>query len=120
MPRSCGSHWGIRTNSDLDRWIAANPNDPNQGNPIYITHWSDFPPGADIAGYYTNVFDLTMRYFLDPDGLNKSTEDVCNLFYDMRNDTPFGYSFQEHFGLDVQDFKVDYYEQMRAYLDNIN
>ncbi len=51
-------------------WINRNSTDPNRGNPICIHVWDDFPPGADITGYYYTDFDLTMRYFLDPIGLN--------------------------------------------------
>lgn len=111
-----GGLWGIRDIDDLDRWIASNSNDPNQGNPICIQVWDDFPAGADITGYYYHVFDLTMRYFLDPDGLDKSIGDVLNLFYDLRNDVPFPTTFQSNFGLDVETFEVEYYDRMRDYL----
>lgn len=112
-----GGLWGIETIDDLDRWIANNSNDPNKGNPIFIEVWDDFPVGADITGYYVNVFDLTMRYFLDPDGLNKSIEDVLSLFYDLRNSIPFATALQTHFGLDVETFQNEYYERMRDYLE---
>ena len=115
-----GGLWGIRNSDDLDQWITSNSDDPNQGNPIYIEVWDDFPPGADITGYYYNVFDLTMRYFLDPSGLGKSIEDVLNLFYDLRNDISFSTAFQSNFGLDVNTFEDEYYERMRIYLASIN
>ena len=115
-----GGLWGIQDTDDLDQWIASNSNDPNQGNPIFITVWDDFPPGADITGYYYNVFDLTMRYFLDPEGLDKSIEDVLSLFYDLRNDVPFSLAFKLHFGLDVETFKDEYYDRMRDYLSSGN
>jgi len=99
---------GIRDVEDLDQWIAGNSSDPNQGNPIYIHVWEDFPPGADITGYYYNVFDLTMRYFLDPNGLDKSILDVCKLFYDLRNDIDFDTAFYSNFGLTVETFKDEY------------
>jgi hypothetical protein len=115
-----GGLWGIRDTNDLDRWIASNSHDPNQGNPICIEIWDDFPPGADITGYYYYVFDLTMRYFLDPNGLDRSLDDVLNLFYDLRNDVPFATAFQSHFDLDVEMFEDEYYERMRTYLENSN
>lgn len=111
-----GGLWGIRDTDDLDQWIARNSDDPNLGNPICIEVWDDFPPGADITGYYVNVFDLTMRYFLDPDGLDKSISDVLNLFYDLRNDVAFPTAFQSNFGLDVETFEAEYYDRMREYL----
>jgi hypothetical protein len=112
-----GGRWGIRDTGDLDQWIAKNSNHPDQGNPICIKVWDDFPPGADISGYYHYVFDLTMRYFLDPNGLNKSIDDVLALFYDLRNDVPFESSFENHFGIDVETFEDEYYDRMRAYLE---
>jgi len=111
-----GGLWGIRNTDDLDQWIDSNANDPNQGNPVFIEIWDDFPPGADITGYYYNVFDLTMRYFLDPKGLGNSIGDVLNMFYDLRQDVPFSTAFQTNFGLDVETFKNEYYERMRTYL----
>ena len=111
-----GGMWGIRDMEDLDHWIAMNVDFPNQGNPIYIEIWDDFPPGSDITGYYHYVFDLTMRYLLDPQGLNKSIDDVLHLFYDLRNDIPFETSFEIHFGIDVEVFKEEYYARMYEYL----
>ncbi len=115
-----GGMWGIRDREDLDQWIARNSNHPDLGNPICIEVWADFPPGADITGYYHYVFDLTMRYLLDPKGLNKSIADVLQLFYDLRNEIPFSDSFQANFGLDVPTFEKEYYDRMRAYLNEEN
>jgi len=111
-----GGLYCIKDIDDLDRWITRNANDPNQGNPICIHIWDDFPPSADISGYYCNVFDLTMRYFLDPNGLGKSTEDVLALFYDLRNDIAFPAAFQSNFGLDLETLENEYYDRMRDYL----
>jgi hypothetical protein len=111
-----GGLWGIRNIEDLEQWIALNADDPNQGNPIFIHVWDDFPVEADITGYYYTVFDLTMRYFLDPDGLGKSIEDVLGLFYDLRDDTAFPAAFQSNFGLDLETLENEYYDRMRAYL----
>ena len=111
-----GGLWGIRDIEDLEHWIASNSNDPNQGNPICICVWDDFPPGADIDGYYNNVFDLTMRYFLDPEGLGKSITDVRKLFYDLRNEMDFPAAFYSNFGLTVEILENEYYDRMRAYL----
>jgi predicted sulfurtransferase len=57
-----------------------------------------------------------MRYLLDPKGMNKSIDDVLKLFYDLRNDIPFETSFENHFGIDVETFKEEYYSRMYAYL----
>jgi len=111
---------GIVDIEDLEQWIAQNANHPGQGNPIRIHVWEDFPPGADITGYYYNVFDLTMRYFLDPNGLGKSTQDVLSLFYDIRNGALFPEAFQSNFGISLAQFEIDYYDLMRTYLSSGN
>jgi hypothetical protein len=117
----CGGQLnGITDIDDLERWIAQNSNDPARGNPIRIHRWDDFPAGADITGYYYNVFDLTMRYFLDPNGLGKSTQDVLNLFYDIRNGILFPEALQNNFGLILTQFETDYYDLMRTYLGSKN
>ena len=117
----CGGQLnGITDLDDLDRWIAQNANYPGQGNPIRIHVWEDFPPGSDITGYYYNVFDLTMRYFLDPNGLGKSLQDVLNLFYDVRNGVLFPEAFQNNFGISLTQFEIDYYDLMRTYLSSGN
>jgi hypothetical protein len=113
-----GQHNGITDLDDLERWIAQNANFPGQGNPICIHVWDDFPPGSDIHGYYYNVFDLTMRYILDPNGLGKSLQDVLNLFYDLRNGEQFPQAFYSNFGISLTQFEAGYYDLMRAYLVN--
>ena len=111
---------GITSIDDLDNWIAQNTGAPGQGNPIRIHVWDDFPPGADITGYNYNVFDLTMRYLLDPEGYGKSIQDVLHQFYDIRNGMSFPDAFQKNFGISITDFETEYYDRMRAYLDGSN
>jgi hypothetical protein len=113
-----GGLGGITDIEDLEQWINSNSMDPNQGNPVCIQVWDDFPPDADITGYYYTVFDLTMRYFLDPIGLNKSIKDVLGLFYDLRNDIAFPAAFQSNFGLDLETLENEFYDRMRTYLSN--
>ena len=113
-----GGLGGVTDIEDLVQWINSNSTVPNQGNPVCIQVWDDFPPDADIAGYYSTVFDLAMRYFLDPIGLNKSIGDVLGLFYDLRNDIAFPTAFQSNFSLDLETLESEYYDRMRTYLSN--
>ena len=106
----------INTVDDLEDWIKANENYPGQGNPIMIHKWEDFPDGSDITGYYCEVFDITMKYLLDPKGLNKSYNDVLNLFYEIREGNSFDNAFQNNFGLSLTVFEVEFYDRIRAYL----
>ena len=61
-----------------------------------------------------------MKYLLDPLGLNKSIQDVLNLFYDVRDGSSFGDAFENNFGLSLEDFEDDYYDRIKAYLAALN
>jgi hypothetical protein len=111
-----GGLGGIRDVQDLEEWRLRNAEYPGQGNPINIHAWEDFPPGSDITGYYYTVFDLTMRYFLDQNGLGKSKQDVLNLFYSVRNGATFQSAFLAHFGVSLEEFEIQYYDRMRSFL----
>jgi hypothetical protein len=106
----------IKNVSDLDSWIARNSQFPNLGNPITIHQWENFPEGSDITGYYM-VFDVVMKYLLDPNGMNKSCQDVLNLFYAVRNGASFRNAFHAYFGISLEDFESEIFNRLRTYLD---
>ena len=106
----------INTSEDLELWISKNDQSPNKGNPITIKKWEDYPEGADKPGY-TTVFEVVMEYMLDPKGLNKSMQDVLNLFYDLRGKMPFEHSFEKNFGISVIVFEEEIFDRLRMYLD---
>lgn len=66
--------------------------------------------------YYYKVFDITKKYLLDPKGLNKSIQDVLNVFYDVRDDNSFSDAFQNNFGLSLEVFENEYYDRIKEYL----
>jgi len=105
----------IKNSDDLNHWISVNANSPNLGNPITIHQWEDFPEGSDITGYYT-VFDVVMKYILDPSGLGRSLEDVLQLFYDVRNGVSFSIAFQNNFGISLKALENDIFDRLRTYL----
>ena len=105
----------INTVGDLESWITENEQSSNKGNPITIRKWEDYPEGADKTGYYT-VFEVVMEYMLDPNGLDRSLQDVLNLFYDLRELTPFDESFENHFGISVDELENDIFDRLRDYL----
>ena len=90
---------------------------PNQGNPITIHSWEDFPEGSDITGYYT-VFDIVMKYILDSNGLGKSIDDVLTLFYDIRNGISFTIAFQNNFGISLNEFEENIFDRLGNYLND--
>ena len=113
----CGGGFNfINTVDDLEDWITANENFPGQGNPIMIHVWEDFPEGSDITGYYCEAFDISMKYLLDPKGLNKSLQDVIQVFYDVRDGVSFNPAFQNNFGLSLKVFEDEFYDRIKAYL----
>jgi len=113
----CGGGFDyINTIDDLEGWITANENFPGQGNPIMIHVWDDFPDGCDITGYYCKAFDITMKYLLDPKGLNKSFQDVLNVFYDIRDGDSFSIAFQNNFDLNLIAFEDEFYDRIRDFL----
>jgi len=107
----------INNNADLNHWISMNSHFPNQGNPITIHSWEDFPEGSDITGYYT-VFDIVMKYILDSNGLGKSIDDVLTLFYDIRNDVSFTIAFQNNFGISLNEFEENIFDRLGNYLND--
>ena len=115
-----GSNGGwdyISTVDSLDSWISRNAHFPNHGNPITIHAWEDFPEGSDITGYCT-VFSVVMQYLLDSDGLGKSSDDVLNLFFDLRNGIPFPTAFQSNFGISLEELELEIFDRLHAYLEN--
>ncbi len=109
----------IRTVEDLESWISGNDTAPNKGNPISIKRWEDYPEGADKFGYST-VFEVVMEYMLDPEGLNKSIQDVLNVFYDLRDKMPFEESFENNFGISVDNLEEEIFVRLREYLSSNN
>jgi len=103
----------VETVSELEAWISQNQKIPGQGNPIAIHH--DYPAGSNRDQYY-KYFELAVRYLLDSNGMGKSYQDVLNLFYDLRNGISFSDSFENHFGISINDYEADFYDLMRSYL----
>lgn len=116
----CGGGFNyMKTVDDLEAWINENESFPGKGNPVMIHAWEDFPAGSDITGYYCKVFDITMKYLLDPKGLNKSIQDVLNVFYKVGDGNSFSDAFEENFGLSLEVFEEEYYDRMTAYLTDL-
>ncbi len=86
-------------------------------NPIAIQN--DVYPAIEGVGvnYYYPMFELTMRYLLDDEGLGHSLLDVKQVFLDMRDSASFSDAFQSNFGLSVVDFDAEYFARIRQYLN---
>jgi hypothetical protein len=85
-------------------------------NPINI-HNDVYPPIQGVGStYFYPMFELTMRYLLDDQGLGHSFLDVKEVFLDMRDGMSFSQAFESNFGLSVVDFETEYFVRMRQYL----
>lgn len=106
----------IRTVAALETWISQNDQYPNKGNPITIKKWEDYPEGVNKSGY-TPVFEIVMEYLLDPEGLDRSYQDVLNLFYDLRDKMLFAESFQKNFKVSVEVLEAEIFDRLGIYLN---
>jgi hypothetical protein len=102
---------------ELDAWISENQNASVNANPVKIHQHTDFPEGANIHNYY-RIFELAVRYLVDENGLGKTSEDVLNLFYDIRNDTPFSSAFIDNFGISLESYENNFFSLAENYLEN--
>lgn len=108
--------WDYICNADsLNSWRTRNSSYPNKGNPISIHQWEDFPEGSDITGYYT-LFNAVMIYILDSNGLGMSLQNILDLFYDLRNGTPFSTAFENNFGISLIEFENDIFNRLESYM----
>ena len=109
----------ITTLNELESWVTENSSVSGQGNPVKIKQYEDYPPGADQHQYY-RFFELAVRYLLDTNGLGRSYSDVLDLIYDLRDGMEFSVSFEDNFGISVNDYENEFYNRMRTYLDGGN
>jgi len=102
----------IWTETEFDQRIAQF----GEMNPIAIRN--DVLPDIENVGvqYFYPMFELTMRYLMDPQGLGRTLTDARDVFLDMRDGTSFAAAFQTAFGLAVGDLQAAYFARMRTYL----
>ena len=108
----CLESTAFRTMKDLcelETWISQNQSVPGRGNPITIHQHADIPAGADMEQYY-RLFEVATRYLLDSNGSGRSFRDVLSVFYDLRQGMSFSSSFENHFGMSVNDYEAEFYD----------
>lgn len=86
-------------------------------NPIAIEN--DVLPDIPNVGthYYYPMFDLTMRYLLDPVGLGGDLADVKAVFEGMGGGASFSEAFSNHFGVPVHTLRAEFFTRLRTYLE---
>lgn len=111
----------IQTVDQLNAWRNSMQNITGKGNPIAIRVWSDFPQSVidnnTFVDYYA-FFELAVRYLLDPNGQNKTIEDLKNFYDNLGNGMAVNTAFQNNFDLNMDEFQASYWDLMAAYLAN--
>lgn len=102
----------IRTRAEFEQRIAQF----GELNPIAIR--DDILPPIENVGthYFYPMFELTMRYLLDPQGLGRTLPDARDVFLDMREGTSFVAAFETAFGVPVAELEDEFFVRMREYL----
>lgn len=85
-------------------------------NPIAM-HRYNYPDIPGVGAYYYVMFELALRYLLDPVAGGQAKPGIRDLYIDARNGVPFAISFQENLGHDLQDFEDRFFELVRGYLN---
>jgi len=111
----------IQTLEDMNNWRSERSSLPGGGNPIAIRVWADFPQDVLDAGggattQWYRMFELSVRYLLDPEGHGKTIQDLKNYYDDLCNGIPYHIAFESNFDLNMDDFQVNYWSLMEAYL----
>jgi len=110
----------IRNVGLVTQWRADMEAYPGKANPIRIKTWSDYPEqlqdDAMQLGRYYMLFELAVRYLLDPDGGGCTLEDVKNMYLDIRQGSYFAKAFEENMGIRVEDFEADFFSLIGEYL----
>jgi len=112
----------ITTRARVEEWRESHASLAGLGNPVAIRSFSDFPQSILAAGQtfsYYDLFELTVRYLLDPRGFGASAEEVIALYDSMGQGVPFQTAMEQTLGLDVRDLELNYWDIILTYLDSL-
>jgi hypothetical protein len=84
-------------------------------NPIAM-HQYNYPDIPGVGAYYYVMFELAMRYLLDPAGGGQAKAGIRDIYIDARNGVPFAASFEANFGHNLQEFEDRFFELVRGFL----
>jgi len=86
-------------------------------NPITQHRYGGYEIGTPIAGAYYVMFELAVRYLLDPVGLGGAETDVRDTYLDARDGVGFATGFEQRFGVSLADFEAEFFERVRGWLE---
>ncbi len=102
----------VQTLQDLEELVAAF----GELNPVAM-HRYNYPNIPNVGAYYYVMFELTVKYLLDPLGIGMSKPGIRDLYLDARNGIPFSDAFEERSGIPLQQFEDEFFQRIRAYLN---
>ena len=85
-------------------------------NPISMHAYEDFPYLDMGTLYLYPMFELSVRYLLDPEGLGLPASSIRDMIIDGGEGAAFPASFEEKLGIGLQQFEDEYWVRIRAYL----
>jgi hypothetical protein len=110
----------IHTLADFNACIAAVACDRWDGNPMQIRKFVDWPPDYQNAASMVlayPLFELAVRYLVDPNGHGADLDDVTQLLIDIGADgVYFPEVFEQNFGMTEERYEADFFDLMNGYL----
>lgn len=85
-------------------------------NPIAM-HQYNYPDIPGVGAYYYVMFELAVRYLLDPAGGGQAKTGIRDIYVDARNGVPFATSLEANLGHNLQEFEARFFELVREYLN---
>ncbi len=109
---SGGVHDTITSQDEIDGWIAAE----DHVCPVSIHSFHDYPVRFDRVNEYYPIFELAVRYLLDPDGRNKKISDVKQLYEALKNGDAFSTAFVNTMGMSLDYYENHFFELISEFL----
>lgn len=106
------SSGNIYSLSTLDSLVAVH----GEVNPIAMHYYEDFPYMDLGYAYLYAMFELSVRYLLDAEGLARPGTAVRDVLLDAGEGAVFATSFEEKFGISLQQFEDEYWDRIRHFL----
>lgn len=122
--REGGANYGagkhdVQLLSELLDWKEQMKDVPGEGNPIKIEVWQDFPQSvinSNTTINYYRFFELSTRYLCDPEGNGTSISNLKQHYEDLGAGKRLENSFEDNFGILLQDFEDNWWDLMEVYL----
>jgi hypothetical protein len=102
----------VETLQDLENLVA----EFGELNPVAM-HRYQYPNIPNVGAFYYVMFELTVKYLLDPLGLGMGRASIRDIYLDARSGIPFADSFEQRSGISLQQFEDEYFQRIRGYLN---